>query len=170
MQSDSERNFQKHIYRLYDADANLYKYGLLCYEWLCAPYELDIPEAKEPPSTVSAKKQMARKASRSGGPKRPSQQPVLGESAVRILCEYHLRRAMEEQMSERGFGQEDADAVLTDVFGSADGAVVRAGLVDVRTEEEFFDKLDELKQKWTIIESQYPPQDGPEPLVTARLF
>lgn len=72
--------------------------------------------------------------------------------ASRLSCFIHCRRNIKQQLRERQFPEEDIKTILDDVFGVQHGDVFAEGLVDCKSDVEFSEKLQVLKERWSSIE------------------
>ena len=81
--------------------------------------------------------------------------------AIQLRCFIHFRRNIQEKLRTLGIPHQVAEAFLTDILGKHHGSTYIEGLVDCRSEQEFDEKLQALKQTWNDRELPYSPSSGP---------
>lgn len=73
--------------------------------------------------------------------------------AIFLRCFIHFRDNIKRELTSRGFSSEVKNLFMSEIFGKQDGSTKFCGLVDRESEEEFDEKLEDLKEEWGKRES-----------------
>ena len=68
--------------------------------------------------------------------------------AVHLTCFIHVHRNLKDELAKRSFPCDLKATIIDDIFGKKVGTTLYEGLVDVNSETEFDDKLEQLLSKW----------------------
>lgn len=76
--------------------------------------------------------------------------------SVHLYCHIHLRGNIKNELHRRNFPDSVACEIANDILGKQVGSTYCEGLVDAESETMFYQKLEEMKRKWSTKEDDNP--------------
>ena len=76
--------------------------------------------------------------------------------AIHLYCSVHARNNVKKNLRDRKLPESVVNEIVDDVFGKQVGSTYYEGLVDARSEEILYQKLEEKKLSWEQLESEHP--------------
>ncbi len=174
-----KETLSKSFYRLFSGGENLFKYALITYQWI-GQDEPDQPMADEQRKNVTNEEapplldregrgEERMKMVRRGQLKATAQSRELADesgflvsAAAQRFCEHHLTSRFREEMHRRAMAESDIDDVIGDLFGNSEDH--KSGLLQQRTDLEFWNEAQTLKRKWAELDRKYADETPRVPL------
>ena len=75
--------------------------------------------------------------------------------AIYLYCSIHARNNVKKNLRDRKLPESVVNQIVDDVFGKLVGSTYCEGLVDARSEEIFYQKLEEKNLTWENLEGEH---------------